>query len=443
MRLSHNPQRCLFESDFSKHIFAHRLRDLSSLLDLHPHLITMTHQDLTRVQCQATGRNGLSAENLLRALILKQSLGFSYEQLAFHLSDSACYRSFVRLNFDQYPSRSALQAGIRQIRAETMQAMALQLVQQWHHDKVIDFSQLRIDSTVVKSNIAAPSDSQMLADGIRVLSRHLAKLKHSFGVTFRFWDQRKKSKSLAFRIFNAKKAEKEKLYPELLHLASVVEQQAQRGLELMELVPDAETWVDTVNHYRCLLNRVIDQTTRRVIYGEKVPSSEKLVSLFEPHTDVIVKGFRDIQYGHKINLATDLSGFITYCQIEDGNPSDSSLYQPVVKAHLNAFGQLPGRTVADGGYASRENVEQARNLGVKGVAFSKRVGLKLSEMGLKQKTFDKLKKFRAGIEGNISELKRAFGVGKVTWKQKDGFDAYVWASILSYNLMRRIRLASG
>lgn len=443
MRLSHNPQRCLFESSFSQHSFATQLRELSDLLDLHPDLVTMVHRDLTLKQPSATGRYGLSAENLLRALILKQSLMLSYEQLAFHLSDSACYRAFVRLGITQQPSRSALQAGIRQIQPATLEAMTMMLAQQWHAEKVIDFSHLRIDSTVVQSNISAPSDSQLLNDGIRIVSRHLAKLKHRFGVPFRFWDQRKKAKSLAFRIFNAKKAEKERLYPDLLHLATVVDQQAQRGLELVQNLPGAADWVAAVQHDRNLLRRVVDQTSRRVIHGERVPSSEKLVSLFEPHTDVIVKGFRDIQYGHKINLATDSSGFITYCQIETGNPSDSSLYKPVIKAHLDLFKQLPDLTVADGGYASRDNVKQARQMGVKGVAFSKKVGLKLSDMGLKQKTFDMLKRFRAGIEGNISELKRAFGAGKALWRHKNGFDAYVWASILCYNLMRRVRLASG
>ena len=160
------------------------------------------------------------------------------------------------------------------------------------------------------------------------------------------------------------------------------------------------------------------------------------MSLFEPHTDIIVKGFRDVQYGHKINLSSERSGFITYLSIEKGNPADSSLFMPVLNFHRSKLHRLPHSVVADGGYASQENVKEGRGLDVKRVVFHKRVGLSLHAMGVKSKTFTRLRNFRAGVEGNISELKRAFGATKANWKGLDGFKAYVWSSVLSYNLMR-------
>ena len=136
------------------------------------------------------------------------------------------------------------------------------------------------------------------------------------------------------------------------------------------------------------------------------------------------------------------NGFITYLNIEQGNPSDSKLYQPVLQAIEKDFHQLPNAVVADGCYASQENVEVAKASGVKRNVFSKPVGLTLTDMEVKKKTFDKLRDFRAGVEGNISELKRAYGAGKAMWKGQEGFNAFVWASTLCYNLMRTVRFSS-
>lgn len=166
------------------------------------------------------------------------------------------------------------------------------------------------------------------------------------------------------------------------------------------------------------------------------------MSLFELHTDIMVKGFRDVQYGHKVNLSSERNESITYLAIEKGNPADISLFMPVLHFHQTKPHRLPHSVVADGGYASQENVKKGRGLGVKRVVFPKPVGLSLHAMGVKSKNFTQLRNFRAGVEGNISELKRAFGATKANWKGLDGFKAYVWSSVLSYNLMRLARLDS-
>jgi IS5 family transposase len=158
--------------------------------------------------------------------------------------------------------------------------------------------------------------------------------------------------------------------------------------------------------------KVINQTERRVIQGKIVHSLEKIVSLFESHTDIIVKGFRDAQYGRKVDLSSERSGFIRYLYIEKGNMADSSLFMPVLDCHQSKLPRLPHSVVADGGYANQENVKKGRGQGVKRVAFHKPLGLSLHAMGVKLKTFTRLRPFRAGVEGNISELKRAFGAKK-------------------------------
>ena len=439
-------QISIFEN-YSEHELGVRLKSLSDLLDLHPEILTLAAKDLVDESASNVGRCGLSVESIFRCLLLKQQLRISYEQLSFHLSDSMTYRSFTRLIHDSMPSRSGLQSTIRRIKPETLEAIHEILSQNWLEQGILSMEKLRIDSTVVASNIAPPSDSHLLNDGIRALSRLLAKSKDSTGVKIRFTDQRESSKSLSFQIFNAKKAEKERLYPDLLKRARTVLKQVDRGLQSVRLgagkSDQKEKWVLALEHYRDLMQQVIDQTQRRVIDKESVHSSEKLVSLFEPHTDIIVKGFRDVQYGHKINLSSERRGFITYLSIKEGNPSDKDLFLPVLEYHQSTLKALPNSVVADGGYASQVNVTEGRGKGIKHVVFNKRVGLTNQAMGVKQKTFDRLRHFRAGIEGNISELKRAFGASKATWKGHDGFKAFVWSAVISYNLTRLTRLQSG
>ncbi len=162
----------------------------------------------------------------------------------------------------------------------------------WIDQGTLSLDKLRIDSTVVDSNIAPPLDSQLLDDGVRVLSRLMAKSKQITGVKLCFVDQRKPSKSLAFRLFHAKKPEKFALYTNMLRCAQTTLRQVSKAidkvrLEAIDSLP-AQQWRQEVEHYRSLLLKVIDQTERRVFNDESVPAAEKIVSLFEPHTDIIV-----------------------------------------------------------------------------------------------------------------------------------------------------------
>ncbi|NRB39901.1 MAG: ISNCY family transposase [Pseudomonadales bacterium] len=446
MRETRVAQINIFET-YSQHAFGIQLKQLSKILDRYPEILALIENDLIEPACKKVGATGLAVETVFRCLLLKQQLRCSYEQLAFHLSDSTSYRAFTRLPDFVYPSRSGLQSVIRKIKPETLETVHQLLAVKLLEDGTMSLEKIRIDSTVVKSHITPPSDSQLLNDSVRVLSRLLAKSGHFTGLKIRFTDKRKASKSLAFQIFNAKNAQKERLYPELLKLVRVVQRQIERGLSMVKAQCSASEkmlkWQAKVEHYRDLLLKVVNQTERRVINKEKVHSSEKIVSIFEEHTDIIVKGYRDIQYGHKINLASDVRGFITYLAIEEGNPADSEQFMPIIRDHEALFNALPHSVACDGGYASMENVTQGRALGIKRVVFHKRVGISNQAMGVKEKTFKVLRNFRAGIEGNISELKRAFGAGRAEWKGEEGFKAFVWSSVITYNLVRLARLESG
>lgn len=445
MRETRNAQASLLDF-YSRHDTGKQLKALSDVLDQHPGILVVLEQDFSKHDVASTGARGLSLESIFRCLILKLTLGVSYRKLEFALSDSPSYRSFARLRREQSPSHSALQGTLRRLSPQTLQSIHQLLTSCWIDQGEVSLDRLRIDSTVVDSNIAPPRDSQLLDDGVRVLSRLMSYSKTRTGVKIRFVDQRKPAKSLAFRIFHAKKAEKHALYPQLLACVAITLRQTTKAIDrvLRDAADaiEAQLWAREVEHYRALLYKVIDQTQRRVFDHEQVPAAEKIVSLFEPHTDIIVKGTREVRYGHKVNLATQGDGFITYLNIEDGNPADKILYTPVLDACHRDYQKRPISVVADGGYASQVNVTQARQSGVKQAVFNKRVGLGYHQMGVKKKSFEVLKNFRAGIEGNISELKRAFGMGKANWRGHDGFKAYVWSAVLSYNLVRMVRFSS-
>lgn len=442
MRITRIAQVSMFDN-YSQHEVGKQLKELSDILDSRPDLLDVVAEDLVKKLGAGVGRRGFSVETIFRCLILKCKLGASYEQLEFHLSDSPTFRAFARLPNGVHPRRATLQAAIRAITPATLQKVHTLSVGKLIEDKIISCDKIRIDSTAVECNIAPPSDSHLLNDGIRVLSRLLAKSRSEIGIKIRFTDERKAAKSLSYRIFLAKKDLKEALYPELLRIARVVEKQAKRGLlaagPLENKSKKCIKWISCVEHNLDLLSRVIDQTERRVILGEKVDAQSKIFSIFEEHTDIISKGNRDITYGHKINLGSVENGFITSLEIVGGNPKDTDLYISAIEIHKSELNSVPHTVVVDGCYASHENITKGKALGVRQNVFTKTANHSLSDMGIKKKTLNKLKNFRAGIEGNISELKRVFGLRRATWKGLGGFEAFVWSSVLCYNLIREAR----
>ena len=167
-----------------------------------------------------------------------------------------------------------------------------------------------------------------------------------------------------------------------------------------------------------------------------------MVSYFEEHTDIIVKDRRGVVYGHKVFLTSGKSNLILDCLIERGNPADSDQYIPMLKRHQGIFGRMPRQISADGGFASKKNLDDAKSLKIKDVAFAKKRGLAVADMVKSSWVYKRLKNFRAGIEANISTLKRAFGLDRCNWKSWEGFKRYVWSSIFAYNLqvIARIRI---
>jgi IS5 family transposase len=433
------------------HPHAIELESISKILDDNPIINEWVLQDLTRNEIHAdTGAEGMSAEQVIRAAIIKQMEGFSYEDLAFHLLDSVCYRYFCRIGFaDKGFQKSALCNNIKAISPETWEAVNRILIAYGQDKDIEKGKQARIDCTVVSSNIHEPTDSSLLWDSVRVLTRMLGQINERFDdLEILFSDHTKRAKRRMLGVMNAKnKKIRKKQYEDLLTVTHKTLNYANNAVSLLAAHPlkyfsPSKTAQDIAEELKEIIRlsyKVIDQTTRRVIHGESVPAYEKIVSIFEPHTDIIVKDRRDTFYGHKVCLSGGASNLITDCLILDGNPADTDLTIQMLDRHETIYGHYPLKVALDGGFASKTNLESAKGKGIKDVCFAKKRGLQDEEMCRSTWVYKRLRRFRAGIESGISWLKRCFGLTRCTWKSLRSFNSYVWASIVSANFLTLAR----
>lgn len=447
MRKTCKKQRPLPETT-SAHPKVKELQEIDNILNTNNIIYESVAQDLG-VADNDTGANGMTAEQVLRAALIKQMEGYSYEELAFHLEDSKAYRTFCKFPFGNTYAKSTLNQNIKAISASTWERINVALLKFAAEEKIEKGRKVRIDCTVVESNIHNPYDSELLWDSVRVMTRILNRAREGLsGLRFSFMDHSRRSKRRRLEIMNAKNSrQRTKAYKDLIKMTENTvgyTESAQKALEayqpgtIEEIFLSLETRKE-LKHYLPLIRQIICQTTRRVINGESVPAPEKLVSLFEPHTDIIVKDRRDTFYGHKICLTGGVSNLILDCKILEGNPADSTLTQTMLERQEKIYKQSPLKVALDGGFASQDNLRAAREQGIKDVCFSKGPGLAEKDMCRSTYVYKVLRKFRAGIESGISWLKRAFGLDRCLWKGFESFKSYIWASIVSANLLTLAR----
>jgi len=443
MRQKRELQSSLF-SRRPRNEIARELEAVSQVLDANPEILALVYQDLVGLKSAATGRTGLTADQVLRCAFLKQYRQLTYEELALYLADSVSFQAFSRLAEEQYPSASTLQENIKTIQAATWEALHRLLVSYAAAAGMEKGRKIRLDATGVETNVHPPTDALLLQDGVGVITRLLVRGQELRPLpAYRFADHRRAVKKRVVRIRDAKKPQvRVQAYRELLPLAAQTRGYAVEAIaalsgfvgERLEMTFGAKALRDRLERAVGLLGRVEDQARRRVLQGEKVPAAEKVISFFECHTDIIEKGDREPLYGHKVFLTGGASGLILDCLVRRGNPADASMFMELLARQEEIYGRAPLKTAADGGFASKENLRRAKKQGVRDVAFSKRRGLSVLEMVKSLWVYKKLKNFRAGIEAAISTLKRAFGLSRCTWTGWEGFQQYVWSAVVSYNL---------
>jgi IS5 family transposase len=422
----------------STHEIAQELGKISGWMDAHLELLNWAEADIQRKNLKDTGRTGMTIESILRSGFLLRYWQWTYDDLAFNLMDSEINRGFARLPRSLYPKASALQGVISLIRAETWERINQLLVRDALDTKLESAKMVRIDSTVTDSPIHAPWDSSLLGDAVRVMDRMMKDAQERCPELSYTCHQRVVKKQV-MAIRNCKGVE-----ARLKHYKKLIKY-TRKTLGIVKFIMQTQgewkDWVAKAAHYVPLIERIIAQAERRAVKDESVPAAEKVVSLFEEHTDIIVKDKRQVQYGHKINFTSGKHGMILDAVIESGNPADSSRLLSMIKRVDEVYGKLPSQAAADAGYASKENIDAAKALGIKAVGLPKKRGMTVEAMTGSEWIYKKLKRFRAGIEGNISTLKRAFGLDRCTWKGLVHFKAYVMSSVLAYNLQKFARLS--
>ena len=446
MRKKQQKQMPLIEP-VTSHPQERELEIICQIIDRTPTICDYVLQDLNdgKVYKRNTGAQGMSADQVLRAAVVMQLYSFTYEQLAFHMVDSRALRRFCRIGIaDKGFGKSALNANIKRLSPHTWECIFRDLLEHAKDENIEKGRKARIDCTVVESNIHKPFDSVQLFDSVRVLTRLLYKARDEFAIKVVFTDHQRRAKRRMVGIQYAKTMKQRiPLYKDLLKVTQrtigyAINAEALLGtccpthIVLFELLYE-------IKQYGDLARQVYDQTYRRVIQGESVPADQKVVSIFEAHTDVIVKDRRDTYYGHKICLTGGASNLILDCVVLEGNPADTDLVEQMLDRQKQFYGRYPLKVALDGGFASKDNLSKAKERKIKDVCFAKKRGLKETDMCRSEYVYKKLRRFRAGIESGISWLKRSFGLTRCTWKGFRSFKCYVLSSVVAANLLTMAR----
>lgn len=419
------------------HKHARTLAAIAQILDGLPQLETQVLSDLAPPGVRRdTGRQGLSAQQVLRALVLYLLLGIDFEQLEFHLADSPTYRAFCLLGIgDAPPKRACLQKNISALGPQTLKALHQIVVAQAVKTGIEPGHAVRIDTTPVAAPVRPPLDSALLGDAVRVLLRLLRRAQKLCPMSIPSHQRRVGRRVRSLRGEKLDPEERAALYFDLI-------QDTKRYVETALLAADFLDGVEGLKAFQLAASLraqadsalcICDQAERRVLDGQSVPATEKRVSLFETHADTLRK--RDqVIFGHKVWVSFGKSGVVLAADVLRGNPADATLAQCSVEQTINNTGRTPHDAAMDLGFASHDNVTGLKALGVQRVAFPNGRHIDGQAACGSRRVQRRLYRFRAGVEGQISWLKRSFLMGRSRWKGEQGFCAYVFGIVLTASL---------
>jgi IS5 family transposase len=300
---------------------------------------------------------------------------------------------------------------------------------------------VRMDSTGVESNIHYPTDGELLWDCVRVIDRIIGGVLDEYpDMEIGYHNHTRRAKKRRYRIVNTSSKEKRvEAYKDLLKVSRMTGKYGESCIEQLEQRVkqgdiEAVVYKENLSGYLESLKVIMNQAELRVLDGEQVEAKDKLVSIFETHSDILAKGKRKVMFGHKILLSGGKSNLILDCMIERGNWSDAENFETGIDRLNERYEIHPEEITTDGGFASKDNYGYAVGKGIKKVLFTKNCTSKIIELVKTSRAYKRLKKFRAGIEGCISAAKRAYGLSRCTWKGWRSFQSYVWLSVMAFNL---------
>lgn len=399
-------------------------------------------------QSETTGRPSTPVEVILRMLVVRRLYGWSFEATEQRVRDSLVLRRFCRVYFEAVPDDTTLIRWAGQVQPATLEAFNRRITALALELKVTRGRKLRTDGTVVETNIAAPSDSRLLAAGVRVLGRTLRRAKTVLAEQTKLTQSvfRNRARSArwtarqAAQYIGRHKERGQAAYRKLVRIVRRTVSQAKTVLVELKATAGkpAERLAATLETFIPRAEQVIDQAVRRVLQGEQVPAEDKLVSIFEPHSDIIVRGKagKPVEYGHKVWLDEVEGGLVTRWDVLDGNPNDQLQWTDSLDGHADLFGKPPTQVSADRGVYSPTNEQAALDREIARVVLPK-PGYKSAERKQheKQAWFRQGRHWHNGVEGRISVLKRRFDLARCRDHGRAGFERWVGWAVIANNLV--------
>jgi transposase, IS5 family len=397
------------------------------------------------------GRPSTPVEVILRMLVVKHLYGWSFPQTAHAVSDSLVLRQFCRVYVAPVPDQSTLHRWAKLLQPATLHRLLDHLVHLACQLQVTQGRKLRLDGTVVATNIHHPTDSTLLYDGVRVLSRAIGKAKRLLreGTTLSpelgtDWtlparDQMKRIMEVARQRGEVAAERLKTTYRALIDVTTTVVARAHHVQELVttQTTAASQRIAKTFAQFLPRVEQVVTQTTRRVLQGEQVPASEKIVSLFEPDTAIIRKGKpgKPTEFGRCVWLDEVEGGIISRYAVLDGNPDEKAQVPLSLAHHRQQFGHPPTLLTGDRGVYSAANERYATTQGVTEVVLPKPGKKSAKRLAYeRQEWFRAGRNWRAGIEGRISGLKRRHKLDRCRYHGTAGMERWVGLGVIAHNL---------
>jgi IS5 family transposase len=401
------------------------------------------------------GRRGTPAEVVLRLLLLKHMRNWSYAILEREVRANLVYRQFTRVGAEKVPDAKTLGRLGQALGPTVIEQIHQRVVAIAQENKIVQGRRLRVDTTVVETDIHHPTDSSLLGDGVRVLTRtmkHITELAGAAGTKLR-----DRTRSVKFRVLDIARASRsrasqsqqklEQGYRKLLDASGRVVAQAKRfaravasGVKQAASVVEQAALQASAQYLETMIPRVkqvIRQTRERVIRGNS-HASGKIVSLFEPHTEIIRKGkaSKPTEFGKMVKIQKAEGQIITHYEVYDERPNDSRLLIPAIEVHKQRLGRAPRLVTADAAFFSSENESKAHAMGVKRLSIPNRSTKSAQRKQVQKKRwFRNAQKWRTGCEGRISVVKRRHGLNRCRYKGQQGMKRWVGLGVIGDNLI--------
>jgi IS5 family transposase len=424
---------------------------VGEILGRHPEILEMVHRDLAKLS-KATSRRGRKAdftsENLFRAILVMQREGLDYREASIRIAESETLQDFCRLIKKRSIDFTLLNKAYGAIRPETWEAINQMLGLKAVADKVISIEHLRTDTTVTECNIHWPTDSSLLWDSYRVIAREMSRARQIDPLSCPWRFHVKKIKNMEFFITRYSTSTSKKRLREVRRKMRTLIERVEEVLEKaerfvawarrssnLELMAIGAVLAD----YLPVMRQVANVARRREFDGEKVANDDKVFSIFEPHTELIMRGRRSrpVEFGHKVLLTQSKEKFITDYVVLEENQSDDALLPLVFERHRQKYGRRPDSIAADKGFCpDADTYEELEE--------------EVDFLGVPRRTRDfgdammaVWQQWRAGIEGTISCLKRAFRLARCCFRGFKNFASAIGSAVFCHNLRILAKTSGG